>query len=87
MSEASKMDVRISLPIDQDRPRQVFKKQITLQHMINWINNLEYNHKIKEILIKKVSSYPVNTYEKFIKDLNVHVNFALKTITEEGGDY
>jgi hypothetical protein len=55
------------------RPIPRFEKRITLDVLINWINQQNYDTYTKKELIKKASGYPYTSFKKFADNINVHI--------------
>ena len=53
--------------------RRPVKKHLTLTQAIDKIRSKEYDPFIEQELIKKINKYPQNTYEKFIRNINLQI--------------
>lgn len=74
MSEASRMNFKISIP--GDRPQGIMKHRMrppTMGEVINWIRGQNYTPELEEELIKKAKKYPLNAMWRFREKLHQHI--------------
>jgi len=73
MSEAGRMDIHISIPGDDGRPKRI-RRLLTLDHMIQYIQQQELDEYTTNGLIALAESYPTNALPSFRKNINVMIN-------------
>lgn len=73
MSEAGRMDIHISIPGDDGRPKRI-KRLLTLDHIILYIRQQELDEYTTNGLIELAERYPTNALPSFRKNINVMIN-------------
>lgn len=73
MSEASRLDVKISMPGDEDRPKRP-GRLLTLEQVMNWIRLQELDEYTYTGLEKIISRYPTHALPSIKRNFNTLVN-------------
>lgn len=74
MAEASRMNVKISMPGDKQQPMTSHRKRPpTMHEVVNWIRNQNYTPELTEALIKKVKKYPLSAMWRFREKIHQHI--------------
>ena len=70
----SKINLSVgSMGKDRKKPRFVPPRKITYTDAKNAILSKNYGEQLTEDLLKKLGTYPDNTYRKFLTDIPLHI--------------
>ncbi len=73
MTEAGRLDIKISLPGDEERPRRP-GRLLTLNQVLSWIKLQELDDYTYNGLEKIISKYPTHALPSIKKNFNTLVN-------------
>jgi hypothetical protein len=73
MTEAGRMDIHISIPGDDGRPKRI-RRLLTLDNIILYIQQQELDEYTTNGLIALAEKYPTNALPSFRKNINIMIN-------------
>lgn len=85
MSEASNMDIKVSIPGDE-RKRAGPPKPPRWPQVVGWIKSLNYSPEVEEELLKKARRYPAESLHRFRDQINQHVTQIIKKMNSPDYD-
>lgn len=73
MSEGGRMDIHISIPGEDNKPKRL-RRLLTLDHLVQWIQSQELDDYTTNGLIELASRYPTHALPMFRKNITVMIN-------------
>ena len=80
-------NLKVGYSMPGQKNRRPHKKYLSLAQAKQVIEKRNYGEYITHELMKKISKYPQNTYEKFLHKINTHIDAIQKKKLAETGSF